>query len=296
VLRKLKKVCMQYYRIQESKFAFEIIETDPKIGLVHGAGGKYNLKNKFVIKINEAGSAVLKVGKEGPKRHHGAGMIMLMDTLVDSNLQAKLVGLGKKFKLADLEEGKVLISLDTTESIAFGGAGGGSFPGPGSNFIRVSGLNRGDGYYIRLPKAYEKKALLSSFEEYDAAACEDMGEAEEKSLSDVLQLSTDLTFFTSSHHCMGSLKPPGGGSEGTIEYTFRLKNKDKILEHAWYRPPGTYNEGNEFIRDCTQGVCVWSTGTFLPVPLAVGEMLDDKKTDVIEFDVYANYAGSASPA
>jgi hypothetical protein len=293
VHKKLGYLCRVFYRIHRSKFAFEIIETDPKIGLIYGAGGRYNPKNKLVIKINAVGSAVLKVGKEAQKRHHGGAMIMLMDTLVDKGLQAKLGNLGKKFELDDLKVGKVLITVGTAESINYGSGGGGSWPGPGTNFVRVSGLGQGNGYYLRLPAEYDTKGLRDLYEEEPGAEpVPEAGDDDDISLAKVLQMSTDLTMFTTFRHCLGTLKPPGASTKGAIEYTVALTDKQmklKMLQPATYRPPGTYITGNDFIRDFTQRVLHWSTGTFLPVPHDVGEMLNEPATTEVKFHCWVNY-------
>jgi hypothetical protein len=298
VHKKLRLLFQVFYRIQGSKFAFEIIETDSNTGLVAGAGGKYNPKNKLVIKINDASSAVLEVGKEAPKRDKGGAMIMLIDQLVSKDLQAKLANLGRKFEVTDLNPGMVFISVGAAEKINFGG-GSGSWPGPGTNFMRLSGMQHGDGYYIRLPAEYDTKELCDMYGDAESGAqageeaeSPEFKDEDDTSFAKVMVLTSDLTMFTSYHHCLGTLKPPGTSNTGAIEYKFTLLNKQKMLPLAAYRPPGSYNSSDgdgTFIKDISQGVLSWSTGTFLPVPLEVGEMLDDDTTDDIQFEAWVNY-------
>jgi hypothetical protein len=223
-------------------------------------------------------------------------MIMLIDQLVSKALQAKLADLGRKFEVADLHPGRVFMSVGAAEPINFG-SGSGSWPGPGTNFMRISGMQHGDGYYIRLPKEYDTKELCDMYGEEESGAqageeeSPEFKDEDETSFAKVMVLSSDLRMFTSYHHCLGTLKPPGTSNTGAIEYKFTLLNKQKMLSLAAYRPPGSYNSDGDgtFIRDITQGVLSWSTGTFLPVPPEVGEMLDDDTTDHIEFEAWVNY-------
>jgi len=154
------------------------------------------------------------------------------------------------------------------------------YAGPETNFIEITGWegNEGSiGYYMRLPDEFcSPETGFTPSSDGGGSGSDGMCMSGTKPLSKILLMSQGLRIHTSPHTCSGHLNLPH--KKGLIEYMLQLSDLGTgLVNPTSYVPPDAMSEPE---RACfvafTQPVLSYDSGTFLPLPKDVGEMIDPK--------------------
>ncbi len=270
----LRLICAQYYDVPSDKYAIEMIEHDHETNIHTSRKGfcASTPPGILVMHLNIKGEKLLRIGKEGPRQDKQSGLMMVQQQLIVpcGALGAWLAKAGRSDFIGVFPQmDAVSISVAASEVLELGGGGGGSWPGPATNFIYIKawpGMEDRVGYYIRLPKEYCQTS--------EDGLCNDY--------RGVFKHCSGLNIQTTPHQCIGWLA--WCTDQGGLTYEIELLDRNKFIRPMMYRAERDLHRDacgdvvpNEeaFAQDVLQG---WDDGggpmVFLPLPFDVGKLME----------------------